>query len=497
MFQFETQLNKLKHEVLTEVARLAKNDLLTKEEIEKVPYKIIKGDKALYRCCIYKERAIVLERAKLASGFLSNGDSEEDLLIDIRPDEQIIYVIEAACDRCPINKFSVTDSCRNCIAHKCQKACNFGAITYVAGRAYINQELCRECGMCKKSCPYDAISEVMRPCKRVCPTGAVDINADDRRAIIMEDKCVNCGACMAACPFGAISDKSLIVPVAKRLAKGRKMYAVVAPTIAGQFGNNITYGKIKNAMKKLGFVHMVEAACGADGVTVHECNEFKERMEKGDSYMTNSCCPAFLTYVENFYKDQEVHISNTVSPMIATGRLIKKMDKDAKVVFIGPCTAKKNEAVKKELKDAVDYVITFEELTALFEAFDVNPVKCDEEEVNDASIFGRGFGAHGGLTGAIESYIRENNINVEFKPVKVSGGNEIKKAMAMAKIGRLNGNFIEGMMCEGGCINGAGTIVPAMRAKVVFNRINNLGIKKSISDNDRLDEFKDINLERK
>lgn len=147
MFQFETQLNKLKHEILTEVAKLAKEDKLTKEEIEKIPYRIIKGDKALYRCCVYKERAIVHERAKLASGFLSNGDLEEDNLIDIRPDEQIIYVIEAACDRCPINKYTVTDSCRNCLAHKCQEACKFGAITNIGGRAYINQEMCKECGM--------------------------------------------------------------------------------------------------------------------------------------------------------------------------------------------------------------------------------------------------------------------------------------------------------------------------------------------------------------
>lgn len=497
MFQFETQLNKLKHEVLTEVAKLAKEDKLTKEEIEKIPYRIIKGDKALYRCCVYKERVIVHERAKLASGFLSNGDLEEDDLIDIRPDEQIIYVIEAACDRCPINKYTVTDSCRNCIAHKCQEACKFGAITNIGGRAYINQEMCKECGMCKKACPYDAISEVMRPCKRACPTGAIEFGIEDRRAVIKEETCVNCGACMLACPFGAISDKSLIVPVAKRLARKRKMYAVVAPAITGQFGMEITYGKIKNAIKKLGFIDMIEAACGADGVTIHECKEFKERMDNGDKYMTNSCCPAFLTYIENLYGDQVKNISNTVSPMIATGRLIKRRDPDAKVVFIGPCTAKKSEAVKKGISDAIDYVVTFEELTALLEAFNINLWECDDEVVNDASIFGRGFGAHGGLTASIESFIRENNIDTEFKPVKVSGGNEIKKSMAMARIGRLNGNFIEGMMCEGGCINGAGTIVPALRAKATFNKINNLGEKKLISENETIEEFEDINLERK
>ncbi|MGL4772358.1 MAG: 4Fe-4S dicluster domain-containing protein [Clostridium sp.] len=496
MFQFETQLNKLKHEVLTEVAKLAKDDNLTKDNIEKIPYEVIKGDKANYRCCVYKERAIVLERAKLAAGYLANGDSVDDELIDIRPDEQIIYVIEAACDRCPINRYTVTDSCRNCIAHKCQEACNFGAITYVAGRAYINQEICKECGMCKKACPYDAISEAMRPCKRVCPTGALDVNQEDRKAMIKEETCVNCGSCMKACPFGAISDKSLIVPVAKRLAKGRSMYAVVAPAITGQFGMKVTFGQIKNAIKKLGFIDMVEAACGADAVTIHEGGEFVERMENGEKYMTNSCCPGFLSYIEKVYPDQVEKISGTVSPMVATGRYIKKMDPDAKVVFIGPCTAKKSEAVRESLKDAVDYVLTFEELVALFDAFEVDLDKCDDVVVDEASIFGRGFGAHGGLTAAVEQFVKEKGINANFKPVKVSGGVEIKKTMMMAKIGKLQGNFVEGMMCEGGCINGAGTMVPAMKAKAVFNKLNVAGAKKEITTNDKLGGFDGVNLER-
>ncbi|MDU5111611.1 MAG: 4Fe-4S dicluster domain-containing protein [Clostridium sp.] len=496
MFQFETQLKKLKHDVLTEVARLAKDDNLTTETIEKVPYEIIKGDTAMYRCCVYKERAIVLERAKLAAGYLANGDNIDDEFVDIREDDQIIYVIEAACDRCPINKYSVTDSCRNCLAHKCHEACNFGAITYVAGRAYINQELCKECGMCKKACPYDAIAEVMRPCKRVCPTGALDISKDDRRAMIKEETCVNCGSCMSACPFGAISDKSLIVPVAKRLARGRKMYAVVAPAITGQFGPKVGYGKIKNAIKKLGFEDMIEAACGADAVTVHESKEFIERIENGDSYMTNSCCPGFLSYIEKMMPSEVSKISGTVSPMVATARYIKSVDPEAKVVFIGPCTAKKSEAVREPIKDAVDYVLTFEELLALFSAFDIEVEACEDEVVDDASIYGRGFGAHGGLTAAIENYVRSQGLEVNFNPVKVSGGIEIKKAMTMAKIGRLQGNFIEGMMCEGGCINGAGTLATPFKSKNTFNKVNSGASRKAVIDNEKISDYDKVNFER-
>ncbi|TGY42156.1 4Fe-4S dicluster domain-containing protein [Clostridium sartagoforme] len=496
MFQFETQLKKLKHDVLTEVARLAKDNNLTTETIEKIPYEIIQGDIAMYRCCVYKERAIVLERAKLAAGYLANGDNIDDEFVDIREDDQIIYVIEAACDRCPINKYSVTDSCRNCLAHKCHEACNFGAITYVAGRAYINQELCKECGMCKKACPYDAIAEVMRPCKRVCPTGALDISKDDRRAMIKEETCVNCGSCMSACPFGAISDKSLIVPVAKRLARGRKMYAVVAPAITGQFGPKVGYGKIKNAIKKLGFEDMIEAACGADAVTVHESKEFIERIENGDSYMTNSCCPGFLSYIEKMMPSEVSKISGTVSPMVATARYIKSVDPEAKVVFIGPCTAKKSEAVREPIKDAVDYVLTFEELLALFSAFDIEVEACEEEVVDDASIYGRGFGAHGGLTAAIENYVRSQGLEVNFNPVKVSGGIEIKKAMTMAKIGRLQGNFIEGMMCEGGCINGAGTLATPFKSKNTFNKVNSAASRKAVIDNEKINDYDKVNFER-
>lgn len=496
MIQFENQLKKLKHEVLTEVAKLAKEDKLTPWEIERIPYEIIEGNKAQYRCCVYKERAIVLERAKLAAGYLANGDNINDEFIDISPDEQIIYVIEAACDRCPINRYSVTDSCRNCLAHRCREACNFGAISYINGKAYINQEMCKECGMCKKACPYDAISDVMRPCKGSCPTGALEINKEDRIAMIKEEICVNCGSCMSSCPFGAISDRSLIVPVAKGLSKGVEMYAVVAPAITGQFGMKTTYGQIKNAIKKLGFKDMIEVACGADAVTVHESNEFIERMEAGDKYMTSSCCPGFLNYVEKMFPGELDKVSGTVSPMVATGRYIKAKEPEAKVVFIGPCTAKKSEAVRESIKDAVDYVLTFEELLGLFSAFEVNPSDCEDEIVEDASIFGRGFGINGGLTVAIQNYVKSENLEVDFKPVKVSGGAEIKKTMTMGKIGKLQGNFIEGMMCEGGCINGAGTLATAMKAKAPFIKVNAGSSIKHVIDNKNLEEYKNINLER-
>ena len=496
MFQLENQLLRLKHEVLTRVAVLAKDNILTKEELEKIPNEMIQGETPQYRDSVNREKDILLERVKIAAGCMPNGKDAQEL-IDLDEEKQILYVIKAACDRCPTKKFEVTDACRNCVAHKCQSSCNFGAISYVDGRAYIDPNKCRECGMCKKACPYDAIAEDMRPCKRACPTGALTYNADDLSVEIKEEKCVNCGACMAACPFGAIEDKSSIVKVIKRLKENKNVYAVVAPAITGEFGVKVTYGQIKNAIKKLGFKDMVEAACGADAVTIHESNEFIERMENGDPYMTNSCCPGFLSYIEKMMPDQAERISGTVSPMVATGRCIKAKDEDAVVVFIGPCTAKKSEVLIDSIKDAVDYVLTFEELIALFDAYEVDPADCEDIVVDDGSIFGRGFAAGGGLTSAIESYIKEKGIEADFKPVKVSGGAEIKKAMTMAKAGKLQGNFIEGMMCEGGCINGAGKIVSAMKAKAPFTKINQQGAVKTILSNKNLEDYKGINLERK
>lgn len=495
MITFETQLKKLKYLVLKEMATMVKEDRLCQDEIEKVPYSIITGDKAEYRCCVYKERAVVYERAKLAAGCLPDGDNLEELK-DVKDDDQIIYVISAACDQCPIDRFNVTEACRGCIQHKCMEVCPASAISRVAGRAYINQETCKECGMCKKACPYNAIAEVMRPCKRSCPTGALDINQEDKRAIIKVEDCISCGACMAACPFGAISDKSYIVPVTKLLMQNKNVYAVVAPAITGQFGPKTTVGQVKSAFAKLGFKGMVEAACGADAVTVHESNEFVHRMNEGHKYMTNSCCPGFLNYIEKKFPDQADKISGTVSPMVAAARLIKKMDKDAVVIFVGPCTAKKSEVRRESIKDAVDYVLTFEEISALMGAFNIDPEQCETITVDDASSFGRGFAQGGGLTAAIENYVKDKEVNVDFKPVKVSGMDEIKKAMVMAKAGRLGGNFIEGMMCEGGCIGGPATMVSLMKSRPQLVKFSGEATKKAVLSNDRLKDFEDVNLER-
>ncbi|EJO5347674.1 4Fe-4S dicluster domain-containing protein [Clostridium botulinum] len=495
MIKFETELKKIKYLVLKEVVELAMKGNMDKLDMLKIPYKILNENQAEYRCCVYRERTIVYERAQLAAGFKPD-DNLTNELESIDDSDQIIYVISSACDQCPINRFTVTEACRGCIQHKCMEVCSAKAIARINGKSYIDQNKCRECGLCKKVCPYNAIVEVMRPCKKVCPTGALEINKEDKRAIIKKEKCIQCGACMAACPFGAISDKSYIVSVAKLLKEKKKVYAVVAPAITGQFGPTIKVGQVKNALKEAGFKDMVEAACGADAVVFSESEEFIERMGKGEKYMTTSCCPGFVNYIENQFKDLTGNISTTVSPMIATGRMIKKMDEDAYVVFIGPCTAKKSEVLKEELKDAVDYVMTFEEMAALLGALEIEPSECENEEVKDASIFARGFAQGGGVTAAIQNFIDSKEIDVEFNPIKVSGKGEIKKTLMLAKAGRISSNFVEGMMCEGGCIGGPSTMASIMKAKGQLIKFSNESECKDVIKNEKMKNFKKVDMHK-
>ncbi|NEZ46796.1 4Fe-4S dicluster domain-containing protein [Clostridium niameyense] len=493
---FETELKKIKYSVLKEVCKLALDDNLNKLEMMKIPYKILDTEKAEYRCCIYRERVIVYEKSQLAACFKPDDNLTNDLH-SVEDEEQIVYVLSSACDKCPINRFTVTEACRGCVQHKCMEVCSFKAIARINGKSYIDQNKCKECGLCKKVCPYNAIVEVMRPCKKVCPTGALEINPENRRAMIEDVKCINCGSCVAACPFGAISDKSYIVKVINLLKQKRKVYAVVAPAITGQFGIKANVGQMKTAFRKAGFIDMVEAACGADAVAVNETSEFIERMKNGEKYMTTSCCPSFVKYIENEYKDVASNVSNTVSPMIATGRMIKNMDKDACVVFVGPCIAKKSEIKRPELKDAVDYVITFEEIAALFGALNIEVGTCDEVDVDDASSFGRGFAESGGVTAAVENYVKSKNVDIEFNPLKVSGREQIKKTIMLAKMGKLPHNFIEGMMCDGGCIGGPAANTSIIKAKGPLAKFSKESKEKSVIDNKKLSSFKNINMNNK
>ena len=470
MFKFDTKVQHLKYKVLREVARLAWEDRLL-ENIINIPKMIVPGKEATMRCCVYKERAILGERVKIALG----GD---------RSNPNIIEVIDIACDECPVGGYEVTSACRGCLAHRCHDVCKFGAITFDRDHvAHIDKSKCKECGACSKVCPYTAIVSRKRPCQSACKVKAISMN-EDKAAKIDNSKCIQCGACVYQCPFGAISDKSYIVDVVQILKKsqanleegGHKAYAIVAPSISSQF-SYAKLGQVITGMKTLGFHDVIEAALGADMVAMAEA---KELSEKG--LLTSSCCPAFVQYIKSAFPNLVDHISHNMSPMAVLAKYIKETTPDAKVVFIGPCTAKKAEAQLESVKPYVDTVLTFEELQALFDSRDIDLASLEEGVLDNASYFGRIFARSGGLTDAAVQAMKEQNIDFEIKPVVCDGIEACRMALLKLNKGVLDGNFIEGMACVGGCINGAGCLTHGEKNKAEVDKYGREALEKNISD---------------
>lgn len=442
MHKFDTKVQHLKYKVLREVARLAWNDQLL-DNILDIPATIVPGKKATMRCCVYKERAILGERVKLALG----GD---------KSNPNVIEVIEIACDECPVGGFEVTNACRGCLMHRCEDVCKFGAISFDGYHvAHIDKSKCRECGACAKVCPYMAIVSRKRPCQNACKVKAISMN-DDLEATIDPNKCIQCGACVYQCPFGAISDKSYIVDAINMLKGAQntngKVYAIVAPAIASQFAH-AKLGQVVSGLKALGFSDVVETALGADMVALAESQELAEK-----GVLTSSCCPAFVKYIQSNFPQLVDKISHNFSPMATLAKRIKQQDATAKVIFVGPCTAKKAEAQLDGVKDYVDCVLTFEELQALFDSKDVDLTTLQESPLDNASVFGRIFARSGGLSQAVAQAMAEQNINFHLKSVVCNGIEECRLALLKLNKGILDGNFIEGMACLGGCVGGAGNL---------------------------------------
>lgn len=467
MRKFDTKVQHLKYKVLREVARKAWEGTLL-ETVLDIPKEIVPGGSPTMRCCIYKERAILGERVKLAMG----GDTSN---------ENVIEVIEIACDECPVGGYEVTNACRGCLAHRCEDVCKRGAISYDHNHvAHIDKSECVECGACAKVCPYTAIVSRKRPCQNACKIKAIKMN-ENQAAIIDNDKCTSCGACVYQCPFGAIMDKSYILNVIDLLKKSgeekTKVYAVVAPSVASQF-SYAKLGQVVSGLKKLGFHTVVEAALGADMVAQKES---KELYEKG--FITSSCCPAFVKYVKNTFPTLAENISHNLSPMAEIAKYIKSTDDSARVVFIGPCTAKKAEAQLDTVKPYVDAVLTFEELQALFDSRDIEITELEEDVLNNASYFGRIFARSGGLTNAVAQGLKEHGFtDFEFKPVTCDGIEACRVALLKKSKNVLDANFIEGMACVGGCIGGAGCLTHGEKNRAEVDKYGEQAQEKTISD---------------
>ena len=467
MRKFDTKVQHLKYKVLREVARQAWNDTLFDNLLD-IPKTLVPGNEPTMRCCVYKERAILAERVKIAMG----GDK-------LNPN--VIEVIDIACDECPVGGYEVTNACRGCLAHRCEDVCKKGAITFDNNHvAHIDKSKCVECGACAKVCPYTAIVSRKRPCQSACKIKAISMN-EQKAATINNDKCTACGACVYQCPFGAIMDKSYMVNVIDIIKKSEenkkyKVYAVVAPSISSQF----TYaklGQVISGLKELGFFTVVEAALGADMVAMAES---KELAEKG--FLTSSCCPAFVSYVKSAFPALAEHISHNLSPMAALAKYIKETSEGAKVVFIGPCTAKKAEAQLESVKPYVDSVLTFEELQALFDSKDIDITTLEEDVLDNASYYGRIFARSGGLSDAVSQAMKEQNIEFDLKPAVCDGIEACRMALLKKSKNVLDANFIEGMACVGGCIGGAGCLTHGEKNKSEVDKYGREAMEKTISD---------------
>ncbi len=474
----DTSLMHIRRKVFTEVARMAYEGG-DYSRIEELPYRIVPGEVSRYRDSIFLERAIVGERLRLSMGLSLRPMAEHAPLATgieeaARPEKYyeppLINVIKFACNACPEKSYHVTELCQGCLAHPCVEVCPKDAVSIAHGKSVIDPEKCIKCGQCANACPYGAINKIERPCAAACGMDA--IGSDEQgHAKIDYDLCVSCGMCLVNCPFGAIADKSQIFQVIQSIKKGDRVIAAVAPAFVGQFGPELTPEKLKPAMHLLGFDDVVEVAVGADLCTIEEAKDFMKEVPENQPFMGTSCCPSWSVMAKKLFPDFAPYISMALTPMVFTARLIKKQFPGCKVVFIGPCAAKKLEASRRTIRSDVDFVLTFEEVMGMFEAKAIQFSEIAQgAQPHEATADGRGFAVSGGVAAAVVNAIREMDPEREVKVMAAQGLRECRKMLTLAKTGKLNGYLLEGMACPGGCVAGAGTLQNPGRATVALNK---------------------------
>lgn len=473
-----TTVRRLRRKVFEEVAALgfkADADTLC-DDMEAIPYALVNDETEQYRDSVYRARAVVREQVRLAMGLSLRPEDkpvhltagvEASNISDKYYEPPLMQVIPSACMRCEAKGYEVSNMCKGCLAHPCMEVCPKGAISMVNGKSYIDQEKCIKCGKCKSVCPYDAISKKERPCAKACGVNAIESDKMGR-AYVNPDKCVSCGMCMVNCPFGAIVDKSQIYQLIKAMNEGAEVIAILAPAFVGQFGPKATPNKIKAALLDIGFADVWEVAVGADAGALEEAKHYVQSVATGKlPFLLTSCCPSWSMLGKKYFPEVIDEISNALTPMVATARAARIASPNAKIVFVGPCVAKKLEASRRTVRSEVDFVITFEELAGMFDAkeIDFNTYE-KEEELNDAFGAGRGYAVASGVAGAIKACIDEYYPGTEVKIDHVEGLADCKKMLLQAKAGKKKGYLIEGMGCPGGCVAGAGTNIPVVKAQI-------------------------------
>lgn len=463
----DNNATRIHREILVRIARLFLEGKL-EEEADRIPLEMRPRDGESVRCCVFRDRAVLKYRCMAALGHRVEAEEDElkplaayagDALEREKPEGPILTVLDLACSACVQSRYLVTEACRGCLARPCTLVCPRKAITQENGQARIDHTKCVNCGLCLKACPYHAIIRVPIPCEESCPVGAITKDETGKEHIDYE-KCISCGKCTQTCPFGAIMERSQIIDVMKALRSDVPVRAMVAPAIAGQFPGEV--GQTVGALHRLGFDGVVEVALGADMTAVNEALEWRERVgEGGQAFMTTSCCPAYVEAVRKHLPGLAPFVSETLTPMQYTARWLKDSFPDGKTVFIGPCTAKRKEALDDPF---TDLVLTFEELGALFVAAGVDVGVCEEAPFMElAGPGGRAFPVSGGVTRAVAERLGED---AGLNPHLVDGiDSQSMKLLRAFGSGKCPGNFLEVMACKGGCLAGPGVLTPPVLSR--------------------------------
>lgn len=468
MLELNNQYTMMQRRIDTEFLKSFFNDDFA--GIDALPYQIIPKTRTPNRCCIYKERAMVRYRLMALMGVdIENKDDERKPLSQYAkeavekdsPVAPVLTTIQTGCYGCPPNQYKISDACRGCFARPCMANCPKDAVSFVNGQAHINEDRCIRCGKCLEVCPFHAVVHIPVPCEDACPVDAIKKN-DLGYVEIDHTKCISCGKCARSCPFGAIAEKSGILSVAKMLKNQEKVVAMIAPAIEGQFPG--TLGQIKAALLAVGFDKVIEVAQGAEVTSLHEAEEVQKKKKAGEGYMTTSCCPAYMEMIDRHLPFLKEKRSGALSPMGYTANLSKELYPDSKCVFIGPCLAKRIEAVK--LRN-IEGCITFSELSAIFIAKNIDVREMPADDLGDTANFEdcREFALTTGVAGCVLSRVEDKD---SIQTLPINGMD--KKTFRMIKTWERRApvaDLVEVMCCEGGCIAGPGTIVkPAVALRL-------------------------------
>ena len=354
----------------------------------------------------------------------------------------------------------------------------------------VTNRIVKKVGSCISNCSIDKDNKHM--CEIVCPFNAIKYDSLTSNTYIDDNLCVSCGKCVDACKSGHILDNIEYIPVLNLIKEHKTVIAAVDPSIVGQFGLNVSMDKLRSAFKKIGFSDMIESSFAADVITLKESFDFNKKTDNKDNFIISSgYCPIWVNMIKKYSNKLTQDISLSVSPMIAIGRIIKKLNPDAKVVFVGPCIAKKAEALEKNNENDIDFVLTFSEINEIFHAFEINPENLEPTPTIDySSKGGRSFAYIGGNSNAVvydnnELFKEKSDI---LKIAKADGINECNHKIEALSNNNLKSNFIEGTACIGGCVGGPNTLIPTDKGKICAEEFSKDSPIKASIYNKKLEE---------